>query len=83
MTLDQLLPGEQGVVARVEAEGLLLLRLLDLGFVPGTTVQACLISRGGSPIAYRVRGAVLALRRSTAQRIIIRAEEGIPWQQTI
>jgi DtxR family Mn-dependent transcriptional regulator len=41
-------------------------RLLDLGFVPGTEVLAEMSSPGGDPIAYRVRGTLIALRREQA-----------------
>lgn len=46
-------------------------RILDLGFVPGTQVTAELGSAGGDPIAYRVRGALIALRHEQARLISI------------
>jgi DtxR family Mn-dependent transcriptional regulator len=49
-------------------------RLLDLGFVPGTEVAVELVSPAGDPVAYRVRGAVVALRRHQARYIRIRRE---------
>ncbi len=47
-------------------------RLLDLGVVPGTTVTAELKNPSGNPVAYRIRGACIALRREQAERIRIR-----------
>jgi len=47
-------------------------RLLDLGVVPGTEVTIDLVSPNGSPTAYRIRGASIALRREQADRILIR-----------
>ena len=44
-------------------------RLLDLGVVPGTTVVAELVSAAGDPVAYRIRGALIALRREQASWI--------------
>jgi Fe2+ transport system protein FeoA len=44
-------------------------RLLDLGVVPGTIVTAEFSSPGGDPIAYRIRGALIALRRVQAKLI--------------
>ena len=38
-------------------------RLLDLGLVPGTRITAEMASPTGDPTAYRVRGALIALRR--------------------
>lgn len=42
-------------------------RLLDLGFVPGSEVEASFASPGGDPVAYLVRGALIALRREQAR----------------
>lgn len=53
-------------------------RLLDLGVVPGTEVAIELVSAHGSPIAYRIRGAVIALRREQADRILIRKRVEAP-----
>jgi DtxR family Mn-dependent transcriptional regulator len=44
-------------------------RLLDLGVVPGTEITAELVSTGGDPVAYRIRGALIALRRDQARWI--------------
>jgi DtxR family Mn-dependent transcriptional regulator len=54
-------------------------RLLDLGLVPGTLVEAELRSAGGDPVAFRVRGALIALRKEQAQWILVdrRGVEGI------
>ncbi len=46
-------------------------RLLDLGLVPGTVVSAELKGAAGGPTAYRIRGAVIALRRAQAEQIQI------------
>ena len=44
-------------------------RLLDLGLVPGTVVEAELASAGGDPVAYRIRGALIALRKDQSRWI--------------
>lgn len=46
-------------------------RLMDLGLLPGTSVEASLRSPSGDPTAYVVRGAVIALRRAQADEILI------------
>jgi DtxR family Mn-dependent transcriptional regulator len=46
-------------------------RMLDLGLIPGTEVVAELRSPGGDPTGYRVRGAVIALRREQADEVRI------------
>lgn len=72
--LDVLQPGDEAVVVRVggQVQGPQRRRLLDLGIVPGTVVRAELSSASGDPVAYRIRGAVIALRRAQAQAILIR-----------
>ncbi len=50
-------------------------RLLDLGLVPGTEVQAELDSPRGDPTAYRVRGALIALRDDQARLVYVTCEE--------
>jgi Fe2+ transport system protein FeoA len=47
--------------------------MLDLGFVPGTRVERDFDSMLGSPTAYRVRGAIVALRREQADRVFLEA----------
>ena len=47
-------------------------RLLDLGLTKGTVVEANMASAGGDPIAYRIRGALIALRSEQARLILIR-----------
>ncbi len=44
-------------------------RLLDLGLVPGTVVEAELASAGGDPVAFRIRGALIALRKDQSRWI--------------
>ena len=51
-------------------------RMLDLGILPGTTIEAVMTSPSGDPTAYRIRDALIALRRSQAGLIrVIRTEE--------
>ena len=47
-------------------------RLLDLGLTKGTVVEATLASAGGDPIAYCIRGALIALRSEQARWILVR-----------
>ncbi|MCC6416090.1 MAG: FeoA domain-containing protein [Opitutaceae bacterium] len=46
-------------------------RLFDLGFVPGTWLEVEMPSPAGDPVAYRVRGTVIALRHEQAKHIRI------------
>lgn len=46
-------------------------RLLDLGVVRGAEITPELVSASGDPVAYRVRGALIALRGAQAAEILI------------
>lgn len=50
-------------------------RLLDLGVVRGTEVEAAFRSAMGDPVAYRIRGALIALRREHAEWVRVEAVE--------
>lgn len=71
-TLDHLREGEQGVLERIEVEGAMAGRLMDLGFLPGSTVVAGKAAPGGDPRVFRVDGADVAIRRETAARLYLR-----------
>lgn len=75
-TLADLNLGECGIVQQVLAAGLLRERLQDLGFVPGTRVCASLRSALGEPVAYEVRGSLIALRKEDAQTIRLEETDG-------
>ncbi len=72
-TLADLRPGQSGVVTALFSQGLERRRMMDLGIVPGTTIRAEMTSPLGDPIAFRVRGALVALRREQAALIHITA----------
>lgn len=44
-------------------------RFMDLGILPGTEIRAELGSPGGDPMAYRIRDALIALRRDQAELV--------------
>jgi DtxR family Mn-dependent transcriptional regulator len=71
--LHHLKTDERGTVVGISprCRGVERRRLLDLGIVPGTVVRAEIISPSGDPIAYRVRGTLIALRREQSDLIRI------------
>ncbi|MBS1254148.1 MAG: Iron-dependent repressor IdeR [Anaerolineales bacterium] len=76
--LADLLVGEKGKVLSISraSRSVERRRLLDLGIVPGTIVEAEMTSPSGDPTAYRIRGALVALREEQARLIsIARSEE--------
>lgn len=69
--LNNLELGQKGKVESLLAQGNERRRMLDLGLVKGTTVEAVQKSPSGDPIAYFIRGAVIALRDQDAEKILI------------
>ena len=72
-TLSALKVGEKGIVLGIAKalRGQQRRRLMDLGIVPGTEIEAQLESISRDPVAYKVRGAVVALRKQQADRIFL------------
>ena len=50
-------------------------RLLDLGFVPGSRVERVLNSPLRGPVAYEVRGTLIALRRTQSDHVLVKKLE--------
>jgi len=71
LPLSDLATGEQGKVVALSPRfrGAERRRMLDLGILPGTLIQAEMTSPSGDPTAYRVRGALIALRKEQARLI--------------
>jgi DtxR family transcriptional regulator, Mn-dependent transcriptional regulator len=76
-TLVSLSPDEKGVVIGISkaCRGQQRRRLMDLGITPGTEITMEMVSAGGDPIAYQIRGATIALRKDQAGLIHIRKKE--------
>lgn len=72
--LCQLLPGEWGVLKSLDLQGGLRRRLEDMGLIPGTKIQCAYIGPHGSPIAFWIRGAMLAIRRENCGPIVVEKE---------
>lgn len=72
MTLDALPLGRAAAITALGSTGAQRRRMLDLGFVPGVRVCALHASPWNDPVAYGVRGTVIALRREDARRVQIK-----------
>ncbi|MEZ4708740.1 MAG: metal-dependent transcriptional regulator [Caldilineaceae bacterium] len=84
-SLDSLIAGESAQVTRISPrlQGAERRRLLDLGLLPGTVITAEMVSPSGDPTAYRVRGALIGLRKEQAAMIQIRPEAENPAAEPI
>lgn len=63
---------EAGTLDRLDLSEEFAQRLMQLGFLPGATVEAGPSAPGGDPRVYRVDGSDIALRRETASRLILK-----------
>ncbi|MBL8137710.1 MAG: DtxR family transcriptional regulator [Acidobacteria bacterium] len=78
--LSVLTPGESAevVALAVSCRGAQRRRLLDLGVVPGTRITSELRGPSGDPTAYRIRGALIALRSEQAAQIYVQKVQESP-----
>jgi ferrous iron transport protein A len=77
VSLDDLAPGESGLLARIDLPEADATRLMELGFLPGASIVAARSAPGGDPRVFRVDGTEFALRRDTARRLLVEvAREG-------
>lgn len=74
MTLNQIKPGNGGIIAYIGGEGALRRRLLDMGLTPKTLVKVRKVAPMGDPIELFLRGYVLTIRLEDAAKIEL--EEG-------
>ncbi len=76
-TLSSLKIGEEGTILGIAKalRGQQRRRLMDLGIVPGTKIEAELESFSGDPIAYNVRGTTVALRKQQTDKIYLLNED--------
>jgi len=68
--------GDKGIVLGISKalRGQQRRRLMDLGVVPGSEIIVEMQSIGGDPSAYRIKGALIALRKKQADRIYLVTE---------
>jgi len=73
-SLCELKPGEEAEVVRLDPglRGFTRRRLLDLGLTAKARVTAHLANAFGDPLAYRVRGTTIALRKEQASQVRVR-----------
>ncbi|MGN0801365.1 MAG: ferrous iron transport protein A [Candidatus Faecivicinus sp.] len=70
-TIRDLLPGQHGVIRRMLNTGSMRRRLLDIGMIEGTKIECVGRSPAGDPMAYLIRGAVIAIRGEDGSGVVI------------
>ncbi|MBU3209440.1 FeoA family protein [Clostridium algidicarnis] len=71
--LNSLPLGKSCKVRNLTSEGLIRRRMLDLGLTYDTLVKPLHKSPSGDPIAYLIRGTVIALRSEMSSMILVEA----------
>lgn len=69
--LDDLEMNTIGYINKINTNEQLYKRLLDLGFISNTPIKPVLINPTNDSRAYEIRGSLIAIRKSDAERIII------------
>lgn len=71
--LNNLPLGKKAKVKVLTSDGTIRRRMLDLGLIFNTEIEALQKSPSGDPVAYNIRGAVFALRSEEASKILVEA----------
>lgn len=69
--LHELPIGERGKVKKLNSNGISRRRMLDLGLIDDTDVKLLRKSPSGDPIAYEIRGTVIAFRLEESSKILV------------
>ncbi|SHH70065.1 FeoA family protein [Clostridium grantii] len=70
-TLEQLKPGDRGIIKSIGGLGKVRRRLMEMGVTKGTEVNIEKVAPLGDPIEIKVKGYNLSLRKSEASQIVI------------
>ena len=71
--LNHLKEGQSARVTDILQEGSMRRRLQDIGIIEGTRIKCLQKSLWGDPVAYLIRGAVIALREEDSDQILVEA----------
>jgi ferrous iron transport protein A len=71
MTLNDLRSGERGVIIDIVGHDAVAARLMEMGLLPGETIEMIGAAPMGDPIEYSVYGYRISLRRIESARVRI------------
>lgn len=69
-TVDQLKKGDKAIITEIDSDTLPL-KLLEMGCLPGNSVELLQIAPLGDPMYLDINGARLAIRKETAKHISV------------
>jgi len=70
-SLKDLKQGQKAKVKSILSTGSIRRRLQDIGLIEGTDVECLQKSPAGDPVAYLIRGAVIALRSEDSSNVLV------------
>ena len=70
-TLKEVRVGENVIVKRLQGDGAVKRRIMDMGVTKGTAILVQKVAPLGDPIEVKVRGYELSLRKCEAENIIV------------
>lgn len=74
LTLNRVPEGKTVEVKELLSTGSMRRRLQDIGLINGTKVECLQKSPFGDPVAYLIRGAVIAIRAEDSSKVIVKCE---------
>jgi len=71
--LSELAPGDMATIVRVTGRGPARRRLMDMGLMPGETIEVVRVAPLGDPVQVKVQDCNLTIRREEAVSIYVEA----------
>ncbi len=72
--LAELIPGQSAIVSAITGTSRVATRLMEMGLVPGVTVEVLRKAPFGDPVQYRIRGTVISMRAAEAACVAVCCE---------
>lgn len=69
--LNEMVVGERGRISKVDGEGQIHRRILDMGVIPPANIEVQRIAPMGDPIWIKIRGYQLSLRKEEAASVLV------------
>lgn len=70
-TLKDVKPGQTVTVLKIQGEGAVKRRIMDMGVTKGSSIHLSKIAPLGDPIEITIRGYELSIRKSDAEKILV------------
>jgi Fe2+ transport system protein FeoA len=69
--LSELMPGQKGIIRKMITRGAIRRRLMDMGFVSGTSFEVEKVAPLGDPVDILLRGCHVSIRNNEAKTILV------------